>query len=103
MKVEGSVMSRVIGERIVIVRKNLHCMSLKDNFYCKNNSVYSCVLLVYFVETFLGGLSLHLNHLIASRTGISFRQFGTLSIGIFLLNLDSRHLITSPRTILGQF
>ena len=53
--------------------------------------------------TFLGGLSLHLNHLIAWHVGISFRQFGTLPIGIFLSNLDSRHLMTSPRTLLGQF
>ena len=52
---------------------------------------------------FLGGLSLHLNHLIAWCMGISFWQFGTLPIGIFLLNLDSRHLMTSPRTLLGQF
>ena len=52
---------------------------------------------------FLGGLSLHLNHLIASWTGISFLRFGTLPIGIFLSNLDSRHLMTSPRNILGQF
>ena len=44
-----------------------------------------------------------LNHLIAWHAGISFRQFGTLSIGIFLSNLDSRHLMTSPRTLLGQF
>ena len=51
----------------------------------------------------LGGLSLHLNYLIASCTGISFRQFGTLPIGIFLSNLDSRHLMTSPRTLFGQF
>ena len=51
----------------------------------------------------LGGLSLHLNHLTAWRMGISFLQFGTLSIGIFLSNLDSRHLMTSPRTLLGQF
>ena len=55
------------------------------------------------VEQFLGGLSLHLNHLIAWRAGISFWQFGTLPIGIFLSNLDSRHLMTSPRTLLGQF
>ena len=52
---------------------------------------------------FLGGLSLHLNHLIAWHAGISFWQFGTLPIGIFLSNLDSRHLMTSPRTLLGQF
>ena len=52
---------------------------------------------------FLGGLSLHLNHLIAWQSGISFWQFGTLPIRIFLSNLDSRHLMTSPRTLLGQF
>ena len=55
------------------------------------------------IFAFLGGLSLHLNHLIAWRTGISFRQFGTLPIGIFLSNLDSRHFMISPRTLLGQF
>ena len=33
----------------------------------------------------LGGLSLHLNHLIASRMGICYRQFGTLPIGFFLV------------------
>ena len=54
------------------------------------------------ITGFLGGLRLHLNHLIAWRTGISFGQFGTLPIGIFLSNLDSRHLMTSPRTFLGQ-
>ena len=54
-------------------------------------------------DIFLGGLSLHLNHLMASHTGISFQQFGTLPIGIFLSNLDSRHLMTSPRILLGQF
>ena len=52
---------------------------------------------------FLGGLSLHLNHLIAWCAEISFWQFGTLPIGIFLSNLDWRHLMTSPRTLLGQF
>ena len=55
------------------------------------------------IPQFLGGLSLQLNHLIAWHTGISFREFGTLPIGIFLSNLDSRHLMTSPRTLLGQF
>ena len=43
---------------------------------------------------FLGGLSLHLNHLIGQQLAISFWQFGTLPIGIFLSNLDSRHLMT---------
>ena len=54
---------------------------------------------------FLNGRSQRttLNHLIAWQSGISFQQFGTLPFGIFGSNLDSRHLMTSPRTLLGQF
>ena len=52
---------------------------------------------------FLGGLSLHLNHLIASCMGISYRQFRTLPIGIFLSNLDSRQLDTSLMISYGHF
>ena len=52
---------------------------------------------------FLGGLSLHLNHLIASRLVICYWQFGTLPIGIFLSNLDSRQLDTSLMTSYGHF
>ena len=33
---------------------------------------------------FLGGLSLHLNHLIGQRVSAPYWQFGTLPIGIFL-------------------
>ena len=44
---------------------------------------------------FLGGLSLHLNHLIQSRMEISHRLFGTLPIGLLLSNLDSKQLETS--------
>ena len=53
--------------------------------------------------SFLGGLSLHLNHLIASRMGICYRQFGTLPIGINLSNLDSRQVDTSLMTSYGHF
>ena len=45
---------------------------------------------------FLGGLSLHLNHLIAERVSAPYRQFGTLPIGIFcqIWTQDSlRHLL----------
>ena len=52
---------------------------------------------------FLGGLSLHLNHLIAWRLRISYRQFGTLPFGILLSNLVSRQLMTCPRTPFGPF
>ena len=51
---------------------------------------------------FLGGLSLHLNHLIGSHMRISFRSFGMLPIGILFSNLDSRQLMTCPRTLFGQ-
>ena len=54
-------------------------------------------------KVFLGGLSLHLNHLIASHMGICYGQFGTLPIGIFLSNLDSRQLDTSVMTSYGHF
>ena len=50
-------------------------MSILENLYWSGNGAHVC--------DFLGGLSLHLNHLIASRMGICYRQFGTLPIGIF--------------------
>ena len=53
--------------------------------------------------TFLGGLSLHLNHLIASRTANYDWPFETLPFGLFGSNLDTRHLETYPRTYSGRF
>ena len=38
----------------------------------------------------LGGLSLHLNHLIAERVSAPYRQFGTLPIGIFFVKFGLR-------------
>ena len=52
---------------------------------------------------FLGGLSLHLNHLIAERVSAPYWQFGTLPIGIFLSNLDSGQLETSLMTSYCHF
>ena len=54
-------------------------------------------------QPFLGGLSLHLNHLIASRTGNYDWPFGTLPFGLFGWNLDTRDLETYPRTYSGHF
>ena len=51
----------------------------------------------------LGGLSLHLNHLIASRTANYNWPFGTLPFGLFGSNLDTRDLETYPRTYSGNF
>ena len=70
-------------------------MSILENLYWGRNGAH--------VHDFLGGLSLHLNHLIASHMGICYRQFGTLPIGIFLSNSDSRQLETSLMTSYGHF
>ena len=52
---------------------------------------------------FLGGLSLHLNHLIASCVTNYDWPFGTLPFGLFGSNLDTRDLETYPRTYSGHF
>ena len=52
---------------------------------------------------FLGGLSLHLNHLIGSRMTNYDWPFGTLPFGLFGSNLDTRDLETYPRTYSGHF
>ena len=52
---------------------------------------------------FLGGLSIHLNHLIASRAANYDWPFGTLPYGLFGSNLDTRDLETYPRTYSGHF
>ena len=52
---------------------------------------------------FLGGLSLHLNHIIASHTANYDWPFGTLPFGLFGSNLDTRDLETYPRTCSGHF
>ena len=54
-------------------------------------------------EHFLGGLSLHLNHLIALRVANYDWPFGTLPFGLFYSNLDTRDLETYPRTYSGHF
>ena len=53
--------------------------------------------------SFLGGLSLHLNHLIGSRVTNYDWPFETLPFGIFVSNLDTRDLETYPRTYSGHF
>ena len=52
---------------------------------------------------FLGGLSLHLNHLIALGMTIYDWPFGTLPFRLFGSNLDTRELETYPRTYSGHF
>ena len=67
---------------------------------------YTSEKYIYFIgfsTTFLGGLSLHLNHLIGSRVTNYDWQFGTLPFGLFGSNLDTMGLETYPRTYSGQF
>ena len=61
--------------------------------------IWYCIHMFWF----LGGLSLHLNHLIAERASAPYRQFGTLPTGIFLSNLDSGQLETSLMTSYCHF
>ena len=56
-----------------------------------------------YISRFLGGLSLHLNHLIAQRLTIYDLPFGTLPFRLFGSNLDTRDFDTYPRTYSGHF
>ena len=51
----------------------------------------------------LGGLSLHLNHFIASSMTNYDWSFETLPFGLFWSNLDTRDLETYARTYSGHF
>ena len=77
---------------------------------CTKSRVNPCLsnLVMRFVNislscSFLGGLSLHLNHLIASRMTIYDWPFETLPFGLFGSNLDTKDLETYPRTYSGHF
>ena len=71
----------------------------KVKFAMSRRHIFSvCVL-----QLFLGGLSLHLNHLIGSRVTNYDWQFGTLPFGLFWSNLDTMDLETYARTYSGQF
>ena len=61
--------------------------------------VYKYVNLMHF----LGGLSLHLNHLKESCMTNYDLPFGTLPFGLFDSNLDTRDFETYPRTYSGHF
>ena len=59
--------------------------------------------LFFKLTVLLGGLSLHLKHLIASRVANYDWPFGTLPFGLFGSNLDTRDLQTYPRIYSGHF
>ena len=72
-------------------------------FRCENVSTKGKNIWRNQYSSFLGGLSLHLNHLIAERMSAPYWQFGTLPIGIFLSNLVSGQLETSLMTSYCHF
>ena len=70
---------------------------------CSHEIFTSNVYRFLDVFLFLGGLSLHLNHLIGSCVTNYDWPFGTLPFGLFGSNLDTRDLETYPRTYSGHF
>ena len=65
--------------------------------------MFDCLLKAPQPIVFLGGLSLHLNHLIESHMTKYNWPFGTLPFGLFGSNLDTRDLETYPRAYCGHF
>ena len=81
---------------IVHMMLDVQCEIKGPGYWKINNSLLKDI-------DFLGGLSLHLNHLIASRMANYDWPFGTLPFGLFGSNLDTRDLETYPRTYSGHF
>ena len=76
-----------------------HSLDFGVWFYFFITFFFSFLCCHYLVSlVFLGGLSLHLNHLIASCMTNYEWPFGILSFGLFWSNLDTRDLETYPRT-----
>ena len=69
----------------------------------KSSTTFLTLSRMVKAHLFLGGLSLHLNHLIASHMANYDWPFGTLPFGLFCSNLDTRDLETYPRTYSGHF
>ena len=65
--------------------------------------IFLSVTITQSFPSFLGGLSLHLNHLIASHVANYNWPFGTLPFGLFGSNLDTGDLETYPRTYSVHF
>ena len=83
---------------IIIILINFQTFRERNTFYM-NHPLWTCA----HWNQFLGGLSLHLNHLIASHAANYNWPFGTLPFGLFWSNLDTRDLETYPRTYSGHF
>ena len=83
-------------QSVVIVEDN-YCLRIKSRLNWAAFLAFTCNMASYNshrLDFFLGGLSLHLNHLIAPCMGICYRQFRTLPIGIFIpFKLSTLHAV----------
>ena len=93
------------SQSMTINKKTLHLL-----LRCSAENCFPSIFVARFILpniflswSFLGGLSLHLNHLIVERMSAHYWQFGTLPIGIFLSNLVSGQLETSLMTSYCHF
>ena len=96
------IVRKKTGEiRLCVDFRKLNAISICDSFPlpCVEEALQAVQAAVWF----LGGLSLHLNHLIASHMANYDWPFGTLPFGLFGSNLDTRDLETYPRTYSGHF
>ena len=82
-----------------VFNSNFNITAYTENTLCEDVNKRT----IHNAFPFLGGLSLHLNHLIASRAANYNWPFGTLPFGLFGSNLDTRDLETYPRTYSGHF
>ena len=69
----------------------------------RNSIIWKLIKIIQFCLKVLGGLSLLLNHLIASCLAKYDWQFGTLPFRLLWSNLDTMDLETYPRTYFGHF
>ena len=74
-----------------------------SDMFIKIHICFPFMFLTFNFLWFLGGLSLHLNHLIASGMTIYDWPFRTLPFRLFGSNLDTRDLETYPRTYSDHF
>ena len=77
--------------------------TLPFGLFWSNLDTRDLILVIFEICHFLGGLSLHLNHLIGSCMANYDWPFGTLPFGLFGSNLHTRDLKTYPRIYSGHF
>ena len=93
---------RVVINLYVLVTVCFFSINALTSLYIKLPSFETGYLKKIYL-TFLGGLSLHLNHLIASHMTNYDWPFRTLPFELLWSNLDTKDLETHPRTFSSHF